>query len=56
MYSPMLQRHIGLARVPLDRATPGSRVKLEMAVSHRYEYFDAEVTRLPLFSPERRTA
>ena len=56
MYSPMLQRHIGLARVPLDRTTPGSRVKLELAVSHRYEYFDAEVARLPLFNPERRTA
>jgi aminomethyltransferase len=56
MYSPMLQRHIALARVPLDRTTPGSRVKLELAVSHRYEYFDAHVTRLPLYNPERRTA
>ena len=56
MYSPMLQRHIALARVPLDRTAPGSRVKLEMAVSHRYEYFDANVTRLPLFNPQRRTA
>jgi aminomethyltransferase len=56
MYSPMLQRHIALARVPLDRTTPGSRVKLELAVSHRYEYFDAQVVRLPLFNPERRTA
>jgi aminomethyltransferase len=56
MYSPMLQRHIALARVPLDRSTPGSRVKLELAVSHRYEYFDAHVARLPLFNPERRTA
>lgn len=56
MYSPMLQRHIALARVPLDRAAPGSRVKLELAVSHRYEYIDAEVARLPLFNPERRTA
>jgi len=56
MYSPMLQRHIALARVPLDRAAPGSRVKLEMAVNHRYEYFDAYVTRTPLFNPERRTA
>ena len=56
MYSPMLQRHIALARVPLDRSTPGSRVKLELAVSHRYEYFDAEVARLPLFNPARRTA
>jgi aminomethyltransferase len=56
MYSPMLQRHVALARVPLDRSAPGSRVKLELAVSHRYEYFDAEVARLPLFNPERRTA
>jgi aminomethyltransferase len=56
MYSPMLQRHIGLARVPLDRSTPGSRVKLEQAVSHKYEYFDAVVARTPLFNPERRTA
>jgi len=56
MYSPMLQRHIALARVPLGLATPGSRVKLEMAVAHRYEYFDAHVTRLPLFNPQRRTA
>ena len=56
MYSPMLQRHIALARVPLALAAPGSRVKLELAVSHRYEYFHAEVTRLPLFNPPRRTA
>ncbi|HEY0443777.1 MAG TPA: aminomethyltransferase family protein [Candidatus Limnocylindrales bacterium] len=56
MYSPMLQRHIALARVPLRLATPGSRVKLELAVSHRYEYFNAEVARLPLFNPARRTA
>ena len=56
MYSPMLQRHIALARVPLDRSEPGSRVKLELAVSHRYHYFDAYVARTPLFNPERRTA
>jgi len=56
MYSPMLQRHIALARVPLDRTAPGSRVKLELPVAHRYEYFDAQVTRLPLFNPQRRTA
>ncbi|MEO5940772.1 MAG: aminomethyltransferase family protein [Candidatus Limnocylindrales bacterium] len=56
MYSPMLQRHIALARVPLDRAKPGSRVKLELPVNHRYEYFDAAVSRLPLYNPDRRTA
>ena len=56
MYSPILQRHIALARVPLDRTATGSRVKLELAVNHRYEYFDAHVARSPLFNPERRTA
>ena len=56
MYSPMLQRHIALARVPLALAAPGSKVKLELPVSHRYEYFDAYVTRPPLFNPQRRTA
>ncbi len=55
MYSPMLQRHIALARVPLDR-DPGDRVKLELAVSHRYVYVDAVVSKLPLFDPARRTA
>jgi aminomethyltransferase len=56
MYSPILQRHIALARVPLELTAPGSRVKLELAVNHRYEYFDAHVARLPLFNPARRTA
>lgn len=56
MYSPMLQRHIAHARVPLDRTKPGSRVKLELPVNHRYEYFDAAVSRLPLYNPDRRTA
>ena len=56
MYSPMLQRHIALARVPLDRTKPGSRVKLELPVNHRYEYFEAAVSRLPLYNPDRRTA
>jgi aminomethyltransferase len=56
MYSPMLQRHIALARVPLELARPGSRVRIELPVNHRYEYFDAAVSRLPLYNPDRRTA
>lgn len=55
MYSPQLQRHIAIARVPLDRR-PGDRVKLEWPVAHRYEYVDAVVTPLPHFDPPRRTA
>ena len=56
MYSPMLQRHIALARVRPDLAAPGTRVKLEFTVDHRYEQVAAQVAALPLFNPERRTA
>jgi aminomethyltransferase len=56
MYSPVLQRHIALARVPLDLAAPGSAVKLELPVSHRYEYVTAVTARTPLYNPDRRTA
>ena len=51
MYSPMLQRHIALARVPLDRTKPGSTVKLELPVNHRYEYFDAAVAPAAALQP-----
>ena len=33
MYSPVLQRHIGLARVRPDLATPGTDVRLEIALA-----------------------
>jgi aminomethyltransferase len=56
MYSPMLQRHIALARVRPDLARPGSEVRLEVDVNHRYEYVKARTTRLPLYSPARKTA
>ena len=35
MYSPILQRHIALARVRPDLAKPGTRVFLEFTVDHR---------------------
>ena len=56
MYSPMLQRHIAIARVRPDLAKPGTRVKLELIVDHHYEQVAAHVARLPLFNPERKTA
>lgn len=56
MYSPMLQSHIALARVRPGLAEPGSGVKLEFTVNHRYEQVAARIARLPLFNPERRTA
>jgi len=55
MYSPMLQRHIALARVPLSLMAPGSPVQLEIMINHRFYPVGATVTRLPFFNPERKT-
>jgi aminomethyltransferase len=56
MYSPVLQRHIGIARVPLTSAPPGSRVNLEIPISHRYVHVAARTTRLAHYNPQRKTA
>ena len=56
MYSPMLQRHIAIARVRPDLAKTGSKVNLEFTVDHHYEQVAAHVARLPLYNPERKTA
>jgi aminomethyltransferase len=56
MYSPMLQRHIAIARVRPDQAALGTKVNLEFTVDHHYEQVAAHVARLPLYNPERKTA
>jgi glycine cleavage system T protein (aminomethyltransferase) len=56
MYSPMLQRHIALARVRPELAAPGTPIKFEIDVNHRYEYVGAKTARLPLYNPPRKTA
>ncbi|MBA3234390.1 MAG: aminomethyl transferase family protein [Chloroflexi bacterium] len=56
MYSPMLQRHIAIARVRPDFAKLGTKVNLEFTVDHHYEQVAAHVARLPLYNPERKTA
>jgi aminomethyltransferase len=56
MYSPMLQRHIALARVAPKLAELGSKVNLELTVNHHYETVAANVTKLPLYNPPRKTA
>ncbi len=56
MYSPMLQRHIALARVQPEFAKLGTKVNLEFTVDHHYEQVAAHVARLPLYNPERKTA
>jgi len=56
MYSPVLQRHIGLARVRPALGAPGSQLNVELTINHDYRTVRAEVAKLPLFNPERRTA
>ncbi len=56
MYSPVLQRHIAIARVRPDHAAVGTRVGYELTINHEYKTVAAEVTRLPFFNPPRKTA
>jgi aminomethyltransferase len=56
MYSPVLQKHIAIARVRPDLAAIGTRVHLELTIEHEYRTVVAEVAKLPLFNPERKTA
>jgi aminomethyltransferase len=56
MYSPVLQRHIAMARVRPDLAKVGTRVFLEFTVDHHYQKVAAHVARLPLYNPERKAA
>lgn len=56
VYSPVLQRHIGLAKVLPALAAPGSEVHLEHTIHHRNTTVRAQVAALPLFNPARKTA
>jgi aminomethyltransferase len=56
MYSPVLQRHIAIARVRPQLASRGSRVNVEITVDHQNTTVGADVVRLPFFNPERKTA
>ena len=56
MYSPVLQRHIGIARVLPRLAAPGSPLHVELALNNHNTKVSARTARLPLFNPERKTA
>ena len=55
MFSPMLKRHIAMARVPPALARPGTEVALEITIDHRPVTVAATVQRLPFYDPDRRT-
>jgi len=53
--SPLLQRPLALAKLPLDLATPGTEVDLEVTVIRRPENVLARVAKTPFFDPPRKT-
>lgn len=55
-YSPILQRHVGIARLRPEHSEVGHPVKLEVTIDHIYETVDARVSRLPFYNPVRKTA
>jgi aminomethyltransferase len=55
VYSPVLQRHIGIARLRPEHAIVGTRVGLEVTIDHRYEVVDSYVIGLPFYNPARKT-
>jgi aminomethyltransferase len=56
LYSPVLQRHVGLARVEPAYAAPGTPLRLETTLLHRTTTVAATTTSLPHFNPARKTA
>ena len=56
MYSPVLQRHIGLARVRPSFAPAGTTLRLETSLLHRNTTVAVATTALPHFTTPRKTA
>jgi aminomethyltransferase len=56
LYSPVLQRHVGLARVRPSLAPPGTALRLETSLLHHNTTVAVTTTALPHFKPARKTA
>jgi aminomethyltransferase len=54
VYSPVLQRHIGIARVRPDLAAVGTDLRLELAIAHHNTTVRVRTTPMPFFDPERK--
>jgi aminomethyltransferase len=55
-YSPVLQRHVGLARVQPHLAEPGTDLRLETTLHHSTTTVAVQTAPLPFFNPARKTA
>ena len=56
VYSPVLQRHIGIARVRPETAAEGTDLRIELAIAHRNTTVRVTTTKMPFFDPERKKA
>lgn len=56
VYSPVLQNHIGIARVRPDLAAAGTDLRLELAIAHHNTTVRVTTTPMPFFDPERKKA
>jgi aminomethyltransferase len=56
VYSPVLQRHIGIARVRPDLAASGTELHLEIALAHHNTTVRVATTLMPFFDPPRKKA
>jgi aminomethyltransferase len=54
VYSPVLQRHIGIARVRPDLAAEGTDLRLEIALNHHNTTLRVQNTKMPFFDPSRK--
>jgi aminomethyltransferase len=55
-WSPLLKKMIALASIHRERAEPGTRLQMEITVEAVRHRATATVTKLPFFSPSRKTA
>ena len=56
MYSPMVQRHIAIARVRPELAVAGTEVHMEITLNHSWQSVKAHVTKMPFYNPPHKTA
>lgn len=56
VYSSLLKKPIAIAKLPLDLATPGTEVNLEIPVIRKPANVLTRVASMPFFDPPRKTA
>lgn len=55
-FSPLLKKHVAIAKVVPKKAKKGTPLQLELMINDRPRLVQAQVVKLPFFNPERKTA